>query len=1652
MIELDPAEIVFKLTSSQSGFVELLKEDDIRRDIKALIVTLLGRACQSQKAPQSLTKLLNIANDFFLSTHLTQHVTAMPREFDRKYVAIIPQQIKSITTLLMTMLQRLPRSADSVIVIVVLLQSFVPVLEVRCGALESETKETLKKLVEYHEEMIRKAEEDRDQKQQPKQVGSTGPPPDDFRDISIFPSADDLKATAEPFLRQNKDRGGYDDVDHYLDVQFRLLREDFVRPLRNGIEEYLRMTRATPAQRNQRPKDIRIYRNVQIQYPMCSWGGIIYRVHFDQTRFRRIRWQATKRLIFGSLVCLSKDDFRTFLFATVANRNPADLEQGFVDLRFEDRKAIEDADGDQFVMAETSAYFEAYRHVLEGLKEITGDTLCFQKYIIDVEKEVDPPQYLQQNRHVTYTLQPLISDLNSSDGSEEESDDDDDGSQVEILNRRSWPSAEKLHLDKSQLAAVQMALTKELSVIQGPPGTGKTYIGLKIVQALLRNSKVWNEEARGENDRGDPRTRPLLVVCYTNHALDQFLEGILQFQKSDIVRIGGRSASEALKPFNLNSLKQEVRKRKEVQQYIFQTSCDISREMGRCRHPMEEAQARINATRHAILNEDTLLPFMASKHFDSLVNQCPDILPRGRIMHRIGIMLIWLGLDGSFHIAATDDRSAPEAEGEDDDENDSDDQIEEEADTMEDQRRLDDQDDTADQRSRRGVDMDAIRRDFALDVEAMNAEEGASTNDHDWQQVKIRKGRMKKLIRQNLESKNIMTRREAERINNVWSIPDIMTRWRLYRHWMKAYCDRQTRTLYEKQEEYEQLAVRMKEIRTEEDLAILNTTKVIGVTTTGAAKYRSILQRVKPRIVVVEEAAEVLESHVITTLSNDCQQLILIGDHQQLRPNPTVYELAKDYNLEISLFERMVNNGLPCQRLTQQHRMRPAISSIMKLKHFYPTLQDHISVQDFEDIRGVESNVFFIDHDKVETYTEDTKSHSNQHEADFLIALSRYFIQQGYDPNQITILTTYTAQLFNFKHSLAKHASFKALKNVRVCAVDNFQGEENDIILLSLVRSNEEGSIGFLKVANRVCVALSRARKGLFCIGNFNLLASKGRLWQDIVVEMKTKGCFGKSLKLVCRNHPKQITEVRTAADFLNVPEGGCNIPCGARLLCGHACAMSCHPQDLDHKEYKCVKPCGKVISGCPRRHRCRKFCFQECDKRCMKLVEEELPCGHLAFVPCHKDPELIVCEKPCQEILHCGHQCQDKCGELCTEDCDVPIRHRGWPCQHEPIMPCSATSADCSHPCGATLLCGHKCSGTCGECQRGRLHKSCAEACNRSLVCGHICNEPCTKTCPPCQETCTNRCVHSKCGDKCGNPCVPCQETCEWRCKHKKCTMLCSEPCDRGPCNEPCGKRLRKCRHPCIGLCGEPCPTKCRICDKEEVTDILFGDEDEPDARFVQLEDCGHFIEVNALDTWMKMADQSKTGKKVDIQLKWCPKCKTIIRRNLRYGNVIKQMLSDIESVKKIVFGDEAQIKRKVRDLRTDIIASDRNGDLNSTESMYLKEQLTKRLTLEQVTLVENQFNLLSMIESIRKNAEEEIKHSAMRSKKRSINVQLTGLEEWLMESRMRISEQQLDDISREIQRLSLVCQMVAIESRLQDQGRQNHLEIQADLQRVSD
>jgi hypothetical protein len=176
----------------------------------------------------------------------------------------------------------------------------------------------------------------------------------------------------------------------------------------------------------------------------------------------------------------------------------------------------------------------------------------------------------------------------------------------------------------------------------------------------------------------------------------------------------------------------------------------------------------------------------------------------------------------------------------------------------------------------------------------------------------------------------------------------------------------------------------------------------------------------------------------------------------------------------------------------------------------------------------------------------------------------------------------------------------KPMRPFNVFTVDSYQGEENDIILLSLVRSNKQNLIGFLDSKNRLVVALSRARRGLYLFGNATTLAAAksdedivGRdpLWGPLVLHMTRQRRFNVDggLPVTCSKHGK-ITRLYEARHFDQVLAGGCDQPCGGVLPCGHPCEVHCHP--ADHTQILCKAACVRVLT-CG--HKCSKNCTAKC-------------------------------------------------------------------------------------------------------------------------------------------------------------------------------------------------------------------------------------------------------------------------------------------------------------------------------------------------------------------------------------------------------------------------------------------------------------------------
>jgi superfamily I DNA and/or RNA helicase len=443
-------------------------------------------------------------------------------------------------------------------------------------------------------------------------------------------------------------------------------------------------------------------------------------------------------------------------------------------------------------------------------------------------------------------------------------------------------------------------------------------------------------------------------------------------------------------------------------------------------------------------------------------------------------------------------------------------------------------------------------------------------------------------------------------------------------------------------DELKALSQERETLRQAKDLDVLNFARVIGATTSGAASYRDLLSEVSPSVVMVEEAGEVLEAHVLSALAEDprglksTKHLILIGDHKQLRPKVESYPLsevsARGYDLDVSLFERLVLGGHDSVTLQVQHRMRPSISSIIR-DRTYPSLLDHESVTKYPGIIGVDESVdgiVFFDHRHLEdgaaedrsiSYRSTTKS--NSFEADLSIEVVRFLLLQGYTPDRIVMLTPYVGQLLLLIRAVKRlqevqayvseqdlrdldnassspeglESETRTAKSVRISSIDNFQGEESDLVVVSLVRSNKEGDIGFMAEKQRVNVLLSRARHGMILIGNAETLVRKTSgcdTWAPILSILEARNQIRDGLPTLCQLHPSDAPiTLRQPEEFRSWrPNGGCQRPCKFRLSCGHVCPQMCHPLDKAHKvaEQQCFESCRRIPPDCPQGHRCNRL------------------------------------------------------------------------------------------------------------------------------------------------------------------------------------------------------------------------------------------------------------------------------------------------------------------------------------------------------------------------------------------------------------------------------------------------------------------------------
>ena len=634
------------------------------------------------------------------------------------------------------------------------------------------------------------------------------------------------------------------------------------------------------------------------------------------------------------------------------------------------------------------------------------------------------------------------------------------GNYVNVNMLNDWPEQLESDLDPSQMAALRHILTKRMAIVQGPPGTGKTHVSVVALKLLLNSIEP-----------GDP---PIIVTAQTNHALDQLLRHVSSFEP-DFVRLGSRSGDyEIIKPRTMWAIRQQAplpplvgglsgsaRKQRK----------DLTQKLTVALGPLRDGSEPLRA--------ELLLHFnlISETQYKSLVEGAKGWVGGTDLQSR-SILATWMGPNLIVHEKQRDSQQS-------------------------------------------GLQYEEVDQEFEQ-LKEIEAEHGW-TDDDDQEALK---GEWVPLL-EPFTGRNAygVTDQKVEsllRQQDMWQIP-YHYRGTVYRFLQRQVKDKLCYNFRSAAANYSRITQNSKIGGWEVDAIHLQKARIIGMTTTGLSKYRALVASVKPKVVLIEEAAETFEAHVVTACFDTLEHLILVGDHKQLRGHCAVRELeGEPFNLEVSLFERMINNNIEYSQLTRQRRMRPEFREI--LAPIYEHLDDHPSVLGREDIPGMGGiNFWFHSHQMPES-NDDAMSKQNEGEADLIVGFFEYLTNNGMEAKDITVLTFYNGQRKRILRGLKRHPKMQGLR-FNVSTVDSYQGEENEVILLSLVRNNDgsTGGIGFLNIENRVCVALSRARRGFYMFGNDWLLRKSSVLWEQVITIMERgPKRVGTSLPITCQKHRRR--------------------------------------------------------------------------------------------------------------------------------------------------------------------------------------------------------------------------------------------------------------------------------------------------------------------------------------------------------------------------------------------------------------------------------------------------------------------------------------------------------------------------------------------------
>ncbi|KAI9651441.1 MAG: hypothetical protein M1829_002914 [Trizodia sp. TS-e1964] len=1339
-------------------------------------------------------------------------------------------------------------------------------------------------------------------------------------DIQILPTAQEISSTRQEYLPPlNFKQQHQTDLAALLDRQFRLLREDTVGQLRDAVRE--EMKRGTFSDlKSSSQKGVRkiAYTNVSLaRLFLDRRKGLQVLAEFDQPPHIRRKslkqrenwWNASKLLQVDSLVCFASRDSK-IIFLSVCDatssshwKNSSNKVNGDNEKKDEEQVPSLTKDSDRASVLLSLAEYQSAD--IFWISTHIGTRLKDRQSLIEF-----PGILLPSFQPTLQALQNLSKTLNLSF--------------ADVLAPKSTDSNP---LMKPPAYALKTNFSFNLDVLAGEPLTlepGRAFDFHKLNEGSTLDVAQQNAVIRALSTelaliQGPPGTGksytgaaiiktllhnrkaadlgPIICVCYTNHALDQVLEHLVKDDVKQIIRLGSRSKSEILQNLTLHNVVKDVVPTKTE------------------KHDKWEHNQAISET---LREAEGLLPGLNNPNS-------------------------WTNMEAhlkSYHI-----NHYHELFG-------------------------------------KREDKDRFQEVQGKKSKAINR----------WIQ-----GAPKDLI-SNRPVAQLMDLPQREMSS--------LERAALYKHWIKERSAQLASDLIYELDSFNKSKSALNKCHSELDLQCLREAHIIGVTTSGLARNIEILGRLRAKVMLCEEAGEVLEAHTLTAFLPSVEHAILIGDHEQLRPQINNYELqhdsprGKQYSLDISLFERLVRPQIgdfrvPLSSLNIQRRMHPSISDLIRVP-LYPNLQDHPSVAEYPEVDGMRDRLYWFDHKNLEDPRPPhsiSLSRTNSFEVEMIAALTQHLVRQGaYSNEDIAVITPYLGQLQEIKKRLANsfeivigdrdleeleakgfqdnetpifngHVHVQKttlLKSILLSTVDNFQGCEASVVLVSLVRSNDERKCGFLRTSNRINVLLSRAKHGMYIIGNADT-SRHVDMWNQVISILENSNCIGPTLSLSCARHKETLIEVSVPDDFARfAPEGGCAKRCSSRLSCGHSCINMCHSNSL-HNAVRCLERCQRSIKGC--KHECPRYCGDTCNPYCQVILFDiPLPCGHVASsLKCHEaqSPEAVRCEVLTSQVMQrCKHTIKVHCYEL-------PLSLS---------YPCSAT-------CGAMLSCGHSCLCPCKGCnifvdERNSAinHGICKSPCGRPFTtCSHSCKAFChgDSPCSPCTDPCEVSCNHSKCGKSCNEPCVPCAEDCSWSCPHRgRCPLPCAAPCDMLPCSERCANTL-SCGHQCPSICGEDCPSVkyCQICAdsnvKEMVVDFILASTFEEvdldtDRCIVPL--CGHILTLESMDGHMSMPDfytidinGSITGLKNSAEpfsasaMKSCPTCRRPLQNLNRYSRIVRRALIDEATKKFIVWANRqfVPLATKMQKLETKHQDASEEG-LSRTQRATLEAAMSGSIQLQ--------------------------------------------------------------------------------------------------------